>query len=151
MNDKLSPVLMGKINKFVFLAVVALFLIWPAIGLASVKNNPSIVLDTQLGGTVRENENALPDYIQLFWNRILPIAVGLTVLVIMYGGYRYITSAGNPEALTAAKDIIISAIVGLVLLLLAWVIWEQIRYPVTDYTLNGDSSAPPSTPTPTTP
>lgn len=38
---------------------------------------------------------------------------------IIYGGIRYLTSLGNPEAITSAKNAIFSAIAGLVLLLLS--------------------------------
>lgn len=41
---------------------------------------------------------------------------------IVYGGIRYLTSAGNPEAITSAKNAIFSAISGLVLMLLSHMI-----------------------------
>lgn len=55
--------------------------------------------------------------------RILGWVVGVTsVLLIMIGGFNYITSAGNPEKTASAKKRIIYALVGLVIAALAWVI-----------------------------
>ena len=80
------------------------------------------------GDPVPQSEQALPTYIGNIYHAAIPIAAGLATLVIIYGGYRYITSAGNPEALKDAKDIIVGALIGLVLLLLAYVILNQLQY-----------------------
>ena len=46
----------------------------------------------------------------------------LAFAVLIYGGMRYVTSAGNPSAMTDAKKWIWEAILGLMLLLCAWFI-----------------------------
>lgn len=43
----------------------------------------------------------------------------LAVIFIIYGGFRYITSQGEPDSLQVAKNIITYAIVGLVVAILA--------------------------------
>lgn len=43
----------------------------------------------------------------------------LAVVFIIIGGIRFITSLGNPEAIKGARDMIINALVGLVLIVLS--------------------------------
>lgn len=45
------------------------------------------------------------------------MAAGLVATIyIIVGGYRYITSSGNPEAIESAKGTIVNAIVGLIII-----------------------------------
>lgn len=54
--------------------------------------------------------------------------VGIFALImIMYAGIRYMTSAGNPAAMGDAKDAIYNAILGLALALLSWLIITTIN------------------------
>lgn len=50
---------------------------------------------------------------------VIHIAGLLSVVFIIYGGVRYITSQGDPENLQSAKKTIANAIVGLILAILA--------------------------------
>jgi len=45
------------------------------------------------------------------------IAGGIAFLLILFGGLQIMTSAGNPERLNAGKELVSSAIVGLLLIL----------------------------------
>jgi ABC-type Fe3+ transport system permease subunit len=54
---------------------------------------------------------------------ILSSLVGiLAVIMIIYAGFRYVTSGGSDEAVKAAKNTIIYAIIGLVIVALAQII-----------------------------
>ena len=53
-------------------------------------------------------------------NVLLFVAGGLAVIMIIIGGLRYVTSAGNASSVTAAKNTILYAIVGLVVAFLAY-------------------------------
>ena len=46
----------------------------------------------------------------------------MAVIMIIWGGIRYVLSAGNSAALTSAKNTIIYAIIGLVIAILAYAI-----------------------------
>ena len=46
----------------------------------------------------------------------------LAFAILIFGGFRYVTSAGDPSAMTDARKWIWSAILGLILLLCAWLI-----------------------------
>ena len=62
------------------------------------------------------------------FTKILPIAIGLggflSVIIIVISGIQFITSNGNPEAAAAARSRLIFAIVGFVLLILAFAITQ---------------------------
>jgi hypothetical protein len=51
----------------------------------------------------------------------------LAFAVLIYGGFRYVTSAGNPLAMRDAKNWIFGGILGLVLLLCSWLILNIIN------------------------
>lgn len=53
---------------------------------------------------------------------LLRLAGVAAVIFVMYGGFRYITSQGEPEATNHARSIIIGAVVGLIVAILAIVI-----------------------------
>ncbi|MBX4205160.1 MAG: pilin [Candidatus Doudnabacteria bacterium] len=57
---------------------------------------------------------------------ILTAALGLAGLIavamLIYGGFRYITSAGNEEMAKAGKKTITNALIGLVIIILSFVI-----------------------------
>lgn len=46
------------------------------------------------------------------------VGVALATLMLIYAGYKYMTSQGNPTAVNEAKDIIIGSLSGLALLFL---------------------------------
>jgi hypothetical protein len=50
----------------------------------------------------------------------------LAVIMIIYGGVRYVASAGDDEAVGTAKKVILYAIIGLIIVLLSFVIINAI-------------------------
>ncbi len=55
-------------------------------------------------------------------NTLLYIVGALSVVMIIYGGLRYVVSGGNSSAVTAAKNTILYAVVGLVVSILSYAI-----------------------------
>lgn len=66
-------------------------------------------------------------YLIGLYNFLLSIVGIVAVVMLIIGGMRYITAVGNPTAISDAKDIIISAITGLILALLSWVFISAIN------------------------
>ena len=67
----------------------------------------------------------LCDALQVFKNIVnilFTIAIPLAVALIVYGGIRVMTSGGSEQNISEAKNIITSALIGLVIALAAWVI-----------------------------
>ena len=77
---------------------------------------------------------------------IISVAVGAAaVIMLMVGGFRYITSAGNQESVKGAKNTIIYALVGLVIVALAQII-VQFVLTKTDQSVSGTTSTTSSPP-----
>lgn len=55
-------------------------------------------------------------------NALIAITIVVVVFVLIYGAIRLITSAGSPENRKTAKTIMTNSVVGLVVVLAAWVI-----------------------------
>lgn len=54
---------------------------------------------------------------------ILSVIIGvIAVIMIIFGGFRYITSGGAPEKVTGAKNTILYALIGLIIVALAQII-----------------------------
>lgn len=53
-------------------------------------------------------------------NVLLFVVGALAVIMIIFGGIRYVTSGGNASSVTAAKNTILYAIVGLIIAFLAF-------------------------------
>ena len=55
-------------------------------------------------------------------NILLALAGLIAVLILIIGGFRYVTSFGNEEAVDKAKKMILNAIIGIVVIILSFVI-----------------------------
>lgn len=62
-------------------------------------------------------EPTLPEYIKYIYNFALIIAGLIAFFSLIYGGFRYLFSVGQPVAMADAKDQITAGIVGLIILL----------------------------------
>lgn len=78
--------------------------------------NPAPGLFVDLG------ENTFPKLIGFFINGLLGLVGVISILFIIIGGFRYITSGGNEEAAESGKKILTNAIIGLVVVILSYVI-----------------------------
>lgn len=61
------------------------------------------------------------------YNFLLSIVGIVAVMMLIFGGMRYITAMGSTSATSSAKDIIINALLGLLLALISWVIVSTIN------------------------
>ena len=59
----------------------------------------------------------------------IQLGSSLAVVMIIYAGYKYLTSQGNQTALNDAKEILIGALLGLAILLLVRVILNALKLP----------------------
>ena len=46
----------------------------------------------------------------------------IAVIMILYGGFMWMTAGGNEEKVASAKKVISAAVIGLIIILLAWAI-----------------------------
>jgi hypothetical protein len=79
-----------------------------------------------------EGTRTISDIVTLVVN-IFSIIVGIVaVIMIIWGGFKYITSGGDSGNITSAKNTIIYAIIGLVIVALAQFIVQFVLEQVTD-------------------
>ena len=60
--------------------------------------------------------------VQFIFNFLVALGIIAALAYLLYGGVRWITSAGDKAAVENARNHIVSAIIGLLVLVLAWVI-----------------------------
>lgn len=71
---------------------------------------------------------------------ILGVVGALTLLMFVYGGIRMLISAGNAEAVTEGRKIIVGAIVGLAIVFLSYTIINFVINNVLQATINGNKA-----------
>lgn len=95
------------------------------------------VCDSATESAVCDNKTETADnFLATLVNTLLFIVGLLAVIVIIFSGIRYVTSAGNATAVASAKNMLIYAIVGLVVAFLA--------YAIINWVLNIFAPAPPT-------
>lgn len=85
------------------------------------------------GGTVLNDDSDVGDMIQYFYEWAIALGGLATFVSLVFGGFKYLSSMGRPEAMKEAKDQITSAFAGLVLLLSAWLILNVINPDLTTF------------------
>lgn len=124
---------MGKLAKqalIVFsLMILALgaFNIFPALAQtgAGVPTAPSPISTRDLPdviGGVTGGETSARELARTILNFLLGFLGFLAVIMIIYGGFRYMTAGGEEQGLESAKKIILYAIVGIIVILLSFAI-----------------------------
>jgi len=83
-------------------------------------------LGLPIGGVSEIPKGDLAYFVNLVYNFAVAAGTSLAVIMIMFAGYKYITSSGNPEGIAEAKDILFGSITGLVIILLTYVILRTI-------------------------
>ena len=119
--------LMKKILALIFLIS---FLVLPNISLA-VDCNGS---DNRLNLCYPSFQNfsltlnmPLNEIVAWFYYFIIGVAGLAAFVMLVTGGVKYLTSAGNPSAIGDAKDRIKSALLGLLIILMSWLILQVIN------------------------
>lgn len=67
-------------------------------------------------------QKTIPELLGMVINAFLILAGTVAVLFIIVGGFQYVSSAGNPESVQKAKNTILYAVVGLIVVILSYAI-----------------------------
>ena len=70
-------------------------------------------------GTGRSPQESMNEMISQIVNIISVIVAVVAVIMIIFGGFKYITSGGDSSNITSAKNTILYAIIGLIIVALA--------------------------------
>jgi hypothetical protein len=120
MRQKLYTALTRGVLAFT-LAFMAFMYVTPATSVYAVDPNAKNQVCDAIGGC-NANDTGVQDVIKTVIN-ILSVVVGVVaVIMIIIGGFKYITSSGDSNNVASAKNTIIYAIVGLIIVALAQVI-----------------------------
>ena len=98
-------------------AVMAFSFALPAVTLAQANLNlvgTQYVNNTGLGN--RDPRQIVASIIQIALGFLGVIAV----VIILIGGFKWMTAAGNEEAVSSAQKILVAGVIGLVIILAAW-------------------------------
>ena len=109
-------------------AIVASLLIVPLLTVGFVGNNVSAqnlgqgINDARGKGTANELNLTQGGLVGTVVNYLLWFIGILSVIMIIWGGIRYATSAGDSNKVTAAKNTILYAVIGLVIAIFSYAI-----------------------------
>jgi hypothetical protein len=126
LKQTLQKLSWSQIAQFVVVMMVALAPIYvPFVAKAQLVT--TFVNNCPANTGVRCSEGSIASIFHLIINWALAIAFIAAVIMLIYGGFRYITSAGNTETATLGKTAIINALIGIVIIVLSYII-VQIVY-----------------------
>ncbi len=92
-------------------------LLWTPAALAMALPRPTC--PTGINCTTESNLN---NFIIKIINYILAVTLAIDILFLIIGGFFYITSAGNGDQAKKGKQTVINAVIGLIVIMLAYVI-----------------------------
>lgn len=102
-----------------------------AFGVTVVTNDPALALDCTGTACINDGINStggnsgqptLDNVFKTVVNVLLYIIGGISVIMLIVGGIRYTISGGNSTHVTAAKNTIMYALIGLIIAFLAYAI-----------------------------
>ncbi len=83
---------------------------------------PTVCITGPLKGPSGLPINTLADVINILLSFLIPLAAIILFFVLVWGGYQFMFSQGNPEKIKSAKGKLTTGIVGFILLILAYFI-----------------------------
>ena len=132
----------GIHKKIVGLAM-ALFILTPLLAAAPTPNTPDVLaLNENTVGLEYGQETDLGERDpRSIVASIINISLGflgiLAVVIILVGGFKWMTAAGNEDKVNEAKKIIVAGVIGLVIILAAWGIANFVLEQLMEATTNG--------------
>ena len=104
---------MKKVISIASLALLALPLVASAATSYTIEN---------IGGSIGLGTADLKSTVVNVIQWVLGILALVAVIMIIIGGFQWMTAAGNEEKIEKAKKVISAAVIGLIIVLLAWAI-----------------------------
>ncbi|MBI3494825.1 hypothetical protein HY004_02480 [Candidatus Saccharibacteria bacterium] len=126
-------------------AVVPASVTYAAVDKVDIKDAQEITATEacKVQGSKKEckSNNALSNIIVTVTNVILFLVGAVAVIMIIVGGFRYVTSNGDQNAVTGAKNTILYAIIGIIVAFLAYAAVQFIVGSLTDTSTKGDKKS----------
>ncbi len=99
--------------------IISLFLLLPFTALAV---NPLDSLNEAAGGTGLVSNKTPIQIITSIINTILYFVGAIVIVLMLWAGFKWMTSAGNTDAIKKSRETIINAVIGLVIIFASYVI-----------------------------
>lgn len=110
---------------FLTAILVLPYLVFAQAGTSSTTgSSPLDKLQAVGGGSYKEaNQYTLAELLGRIANAFLSLLAIIFIILIILAGYSWLTASGNEQKVEKAKNTIIRAIIGLLIILGAWAIW----------------------------
>ena len=82
---------------------------------------------TSVGSLAGGNEVSATSVVSKLFSAFITVAAIASVAALIFAGYQYMTSRANPDTMKKAKDRIVWALVGFVIVILAYSIVNVVR------------------------
>lgn len=93
---------------------------WMVAAPAALAQTTTAINTSQLSTTIALGSEDPGDIIGAVINVALGFLVFVAVIIILLGGFRWMTAAGNEEKVESAKKLLVAAVIGLIIILAAW-------------------------------
>lgn len=114
------------VKQFSFILILTAMLTLPFLALAQISNTKITDRLKNTGtsaGFSSADETTLATIIGRVVNTALSFLGIIFIILIILGGYQWMTAGGNEDQVTQAKGRIKNAIIGLIVVISAWSIW----------------------------
>ncbi len=85
------------------------------------------------GGAVNVDSSLFARYVGAFYVYFIGVVGILAVVMMMWGGYHYVTALGNPAKMQQGKETINNALIGLVLALTSFILLRTVNPALADF------------------
>lgn len=120
--------------------IISLFLLLPFTALAV---NPLDSLNIAAGDTGLVSDKEPIDVIVTVINTIFYFVGAIVMILMLWAGFKWMTSAGNTEAIKKSRETIINAVIGLVIIFASYVIVNFVMERLIDSTgIDGGGGVP---------
>ncbi len=116
----------NKLKKIAVSLVLLLFLAFVGFSFVSAQLTPEVKYP-KIGEKEITKATSLGEYINYIFSLAIIIGVLITIGVLIYGGFLYLSSTGKPEQMKEATDRIFAAFLGLVILLGSYLILNTVN------------------------
>lgn len=107
-------------SKKLYFILSAILLLSPLVALAYVGGQEPVDLGLKYGAATGLGGHDVRYTVAMIINALLGILGIVSVVIIIYAGMRWMTSGGNDEAIGSAQKTLLAAVIGLVIILLAY-------------------------------
>ena len=108
---------------FLLIGVVGILVPQICFGATAMSRLKNVVSSKPTYDVDKTTQNTLTDYVGNIISVFLGLLGSIFVILIVYGGYIWMTAAGNDEKITRAQQIIKSAVIGILVLVAVYAIW----------------------------